>query len=222
MEFRLCATPLNGGEHQNCFNQNLLQRTDGQGSRIIVDRGPATYSGNFRLPANVRCARCVLQWNYRAGNNFNLIFCFNVWVLLNVVISGNNWGNCPDGSQGKKQENFKLRNNSNSLFFGKHFRIGMWTTRKFPWMRRYCHHISTILFDSCTLLLNFINGRVSSRNILAFRCIEFFFLSQLFAPNMTVTTITLCLYIFYCYSLLSLYSLFSSSVRLQTPHQNEH
>lgn len=68
MEFRICANPQNGGETQGCFNQHLLQRVDGQGSRIVVDRGPATYSANFRLPGGLRCANCVLQWNYRAGN----------------------------------------------------------------------------------------------------------------------------------------------------------
>lgn len=78
MEFRLCANPgNNAGETQNCFNQNLLQRADG-GTRIPVN-GPRTYTDRFRLPAGLRCARCVIQWNYRAGNN---------------------WGQCPDGSGG--------------------------------------------------------------------------------------------------------------------------
>lgn len=37
MEFRLCANPGNGaGENQACFNQHLLQRADGGGSRIQV------------------------------------------------------------------------------------------------------------------------------------------------------------------------------------------
>jgi len=77
MEFRLCTNPGNGGgETQACFNQHVLQRADGGGSRTIVDR-TGMYNVRYRLPANVRCARCVIQWNYRAGNN---------------------WGWCPDGS----------------------------------------------------------------------------------------------------------------------------
>ncbi|KAJ6644135.1 hypothetical protein Bhyg_09101 [Pseudolycoriella hygida] len=69
-EFRICNQPGNhNGETQACFNQHLLQRTDGGGSRVNVD-GPRTYSQQFRLPANLRCTRCVLQWNYRAGNNW--------------------------------------------------------------------------------------------------------------------------------------------------------
>lgn len=67
MEFRLCTNPLNGGETQACFNQHTLQRADGQGTRVNVDRGPDWYTTQFRLPANVRCARCVIQWDYRAG-----------------------------------------------------------------------------------------------------------------------------------------------------------
>lgn len=67
MEFRLCANPL-AGETQACFNQHLLQRTDGQGSRVNVDRGTGWYNTQFRLPAGLTCHRCTLQWNYRAGN----------------------------------------------------------------------------------------------------------------------------------------------------------
>jgi len=76
-EFRLCSSPGTGaGETQACFNQNLLQRADGGGTRVQVS-GTGWYRNQFRLPANVRCTRCVLQWNYRAGNN---------------------WGWCPDGT----------------------------------------------------------------------------------------------------------------------------
>lgn len=66
MEFRLCTNPL-GGETQACFNQHLLQRADGQGSRVNVDRGTGWYNTQFRLPAGVTCHQCTLQWNYRAG-----------------------------------------------------------------------------------------------------------------------------------------------------------
>jgi len=74
MEWRLCA---NGGESQSCFNQNLLQRADGAGSKLAVDHGTGWYRTQLRLPAGVTCDKCVIQWNYRAGNN---------------------WGQCEDGS----------------------------------------------------------------------------------------------------------------------------
>lgn len=67
MEFRLCANPGNGGgETQACFNQHVLQRADGRGSRIDVTN-TGWYRQQMRLPAGVRCSRCVIQWNYRAG-----------------------------------------------------------------------------------------------------------------------------------------------------------
>ncbi|XP_037050297.1 uncharacterized protein LOC119084423 isoform X1 [Bradysia coprophila] len=71
MEFRLCTNPQSG-ETQACFNQHLLQRADGQGSRVPVDRGAGWYNTRFRLPIGVRCDHCVIQWNYRAGNDWGL------------------------------------------------------------------------------------------------------------------------------------------------------
>jgi len=72
IEYRLSC----GAETQAALNQNLLQRADGGGSRITVT-GTGWYRFQFRLPANVNGARCTIQMNYRAGNN---------------------WGWCPDGS----------------------------------------------------------------------------------------------------------------------------
>lgn len=73
MEFRLCTNP-EAGETQDCFNKHLLQRADGQGSKVIVDKGTGWYKTKYRLPAGVTCRHCSLQWNYRAGNRrFDLI-----------------------------------------------------------------------------------------------------------------------------------------------------
>jgi hypothetical protein len=67
MEWRLCANP-GAGETQDCFNQHVLQRADGAGSKLPVDKGTGWYRTQLRLPAGVRCNHCVIQWNYRAGN----------------------------------------------------------------------------------------------------------------------------------------------------------
>lgn len=75
MEWRLCTD--HNQESQQCFNQNLLERADGSGSRLPVLNGPGTYTTQLRLPAGVICEHCVIQWNYRAGNT---------------------WGECEDGS----------------------------------------------------------------------------------------------------------------------------
>jgi len=87
MEWRLCETPTSG-ETQACFNRNLLQLADGSGSKLPVT-STGWYKTQVRLPAGVTCNHCVIQWNYRAGNN---------------------WGQCEDGSYGDgcgPQETFR-------------------------------------------------------------------------------------------------------------------
>jgi len=86
MEWRLC-TDIND-ESQACFNRHVLQLADGSGTKF-----PAGETGmhrtQVRLPAGVTCSNCVIQWNYRAGNN---------------------WGDCGDGTQGPgcgPQETFR-------------------------------------------------------------------------------------------------------------------
>ncbi|ODM89639.1 hypothetical protein Ocin01_17043 [Orchesella cincta] len=86
MEWRLCTNPSQ--ETQACFNQHVLRLANGSGTKL-----PAGNSGihrtQLRLPAGVRCNHCVLQWNYRAGNN---------------------WGDCGDGTSASgcgPQETFR-------------------------------------------------------------------------------------------------------------------
>ncbi|CAL8139160.1 unnamed protein product [Orchesella dallaii] len=74
MEWRLCTDPSQ--ENQACFNQNLLQLNGNLGTKVGVDN-TGIYRANLRLPDGVKCNHCILQWNYRAGNN---------------------WGVCPDGT----------------------------------------------------------------------------------------------------------------------------
>ena len=74
MEWRLCTNPLT--ETQDCFDEHLLQRVDGQGTQVEVD-SIGTYEIKLQLPKSVSCNHCILQFNYRAGNN---------------------WGFCDDGS----------------------------------------------------------------------------------------------------------------------------
>jgi len=74
MEWRLCDNPST--ETKSCFDQNLLLRADNKGSRVPVS-SVGTYRAALRLPDGVRCNHCIIQWNYRAGNN---------------------WGQCKDGT----------------------------------------------------------------------------------------------------------------------------
>ncbi|KAL3286483.1 hypothetical protein HHI36_000989 [Cryptolaemus montrouzieri] len=60
---------------EGCFQD--LRLADG---RPHYEVGPqaTTYYNSVKLPDGLRCNRCVLRWEYTAGNN---------------------WGTCPDGSQ---------------------------------------------------------------------------------------------------------------------------
>lgn len=73
-EFRLC--PLNQQktpETDECFDRHLLTRSDGQGARFHPEPGTGTVSRvRYKLPANLECSRCVLQWRYVAGNNWGM------------------------------------------------------------------------------------------------------------------------------------------------------
>ncbi|XP_022822933.1 uncharacterized protein LOC111353942 [Spodoptera litura] len=83
-EFRLCLDPSD--QTQECFANFLLELEDG-GTKYYPKRG-GFYEVNYRLPSNVVCEHCVLQWKYTAGNN---------------------WGVCADGTGALgcgNQENF--------------------------------------------------------------------------------------------------------------------
>jgi len=75
-EFRLCpqnhpGTPVT----QECLDQNLLQIVSPNGSvgtQFPVYAGGINFEMKLKLPPNVTCERCVLQWNYVAGNNWGV------------------------------------------------------------------------------------------------------------------------------------------------------
>lgn len=82
--FKICPDPNN--KEQSCFDQYPVELENG-GVRYYPPHG-GTYYLNYRLPTDLSCEHCVLQWRYVAGNN---------------------WGVCEDGSEGLgcgKQETF--------------------------------------------------------------------------------------------------------------------
>ncbi|KAJ8715291.1 hypothetical protein PYW08_005272 [Mythimna loreyi] len=84
-EFRICTNPYDNT--QECFDRILLESEDGE-TKYYPKRGSGTYEVKYRIPSNVVCDHCVLQWKYTAGNN---------------------WGTCKNGTQGLgcgNQENF--------------------------------------------------------------------------------------------------------------------
>jgi len=74
---------------QECLNKHTLQLADGSGTRLTVPRGQMDFKIKLKLPDDVTCEHCMLQWDWYCGNN---------------------WGICPDGT-GKdgcgKQETFR-------------------------------------------------------------------------------------------------------------------
>ena len=77
-EFRLCPqnNPLVPAS-QACLDRYLLEQTNGQGARYYPGGGNQVFEVYLRLPHNLTCVQCVLQWRYFAANN---------------------WGVCEDGS----------------------------------------------------------------------------------------------------------------------------
>lgn len=87
--FHLCQLMnVHHVETEECFQEHPLQLADGS-YEIPVPRSKAKFDIPIRLPANFTCERCVLRWHYRTGNN---------------------WGECDDGT-GRlgcgPQENFR-------------------------------------------------------------------------------------------------------------------
>lgn len=61
------------GESQACFDAHpLVHAADGSRYWWLGDRGVGDYDMDFRLPIDVSCSKCVLQWHYETGNSCGL------------------------------------------------------------------------------------------------------------------------------------------------------
>jgi len=70
-EFRLCPqnNPLVPAT-QECLDQYLLPLADGSGYRHPVPNfNKGMHNIRLRLPQNLTCRQCVLQWHYNTGNS---------------------------------------------------------------------------------------------------------------------------------------------------------
>lgn len=66
-EFRLC--PKKTAEEfvtQDCLDQHLLQLHDGS-TKFYIGTESKEYYPIVKLPDNITCENCVLQWWWRAG-----------------------------------------------------------------------------------------------------------------------------------------------------------
>ncbi|GFQ82700.1 chitin-binding type-4 domain-containing protein [Trichonephila clavata] len=72
-EFKLCPVKPGVKIDQNCLDQHPVGLADGSGNRYILKRG---IKGNLdiklKLPNGLKCDRCVLQYHWKAANNWGI------------------------------------------------------------------------------------------------------------------------------------------------------
>ena len=66
---------------QECLDRHVLQKADGTGSKLYIGRTMDRINIKLRLPADVTCTQCVLQWRYHAGRRSEL----NLYPSVSVV-----------------------------------------------------------------------------------------------------------------------------------------
>ena len=69
MRLKLCPSKRTIDElvTQDCFDQYPLMMADGTDKVGPVDQEPAWYDMYVRLPSDVTCEFCVIQWTYTGG-----------------------------------------------------------------------------------------------------------------------------------------------------------
>ncbi|CAB3239285.1 unnamed protein product [Arctia plantaginis] len=75
-ELRICTEPYY--QEQACFDNGYLLQLVGGGTKYYPLRESGSYNVAYRLPSDLTCEHCVLQWKYTSGNNA---------------------GKCPDGTR---------------------------------------------------------------------------------------------------------------------------
>lgn len=74
--FKICNLDSEG-ESDACFERNKIPISTGAMTWPLPSSSAGDFKLSLKLPSNLSCNRCVLQWTYVAGNS---------------------WGYCPDGS----------------------------------------------------------------------------------------------------------------------------
>lgn len=67
-EFRVCDDAKT--TEQECLDKSVLHLEGRDETRYYPREGNKVYEMKYRLPDNVECSHCVLQWKYIAGNNW--------------------------------------------------------------------------------------------------------------------------------------------------------
>ncbi|CAH0725498.1 unnamed protein product, partial [Brenthis ino] len=66
--FMICPDPTSND--QSCFDQYPVELE--KGGTKFYPPGTGEYRVSYRLPENLTCDHCVLQWRYVAGNNWGI------------------------------------------------------------------------------------------------------------------------------------------------------
>ncbi|KAK4323853.1 hypothetical protein Pmani_005492 [Petrolisthes manimaculis] len=70
-EFRICPhNQPNRPVSNQCLDKYVLKQENGEGPRYFPGPGAKKFYAKYRLPRDVTCQQCVLQWRYVAGNNW--------------------------------------------------------------------------------------------------------------------------------------------------------
>lgn len=71
MEWRLCPhNDVRTPATQECLDQYVLERTDGQGVKYHVEDPLERHVKiQLKLPADVTCDQCIIQWKYHTGES---------------------------------------------------------------------------------------------------------------------------------------------------------
>ncbi|ELU06118.1 hypothetical protein CAPTEDRAFT_212716 [Capitella teleta] len=72
-EMRLCPhTDPQTAISEDCLNRHLLSLSDGSGTRFAITGTMRMVTFNVRLPRDVVCMQCVVQWKYNTGNSWGI------------------------------------------------------------------------------------------------------------------------------------------------------
>lgn len=74
--FKICNLDQDQRESDGCFDRYQVLISDGSSTYTLPSTESKDYTLSIKLPSDLVCNHCVLQWTYVAGNN---------------------WGVCPDG-----------------------------------------------------------------------------------------------------------------------------
>ncbi|CAL1532026.1 unnamed protein product [Lymnaea stagnalis] len=73
-EFRICPVQDPKVEvTQECLDEHVLEKADGNGTKYFLNDGQSNqfFNVSLRLPDDLSCQQCVIQWKYRTGNTWD-------------------------------------------------------------------------------------------------------------------------------------------------------